>query len=132
MFGKRYRHAWVFSFCICGAYVHGCCHRLRACAARSPLRSPGANKGGPEVALALHELNDLPAAEQQAVRGWVSVGGMLRGTPLADAACQWPLSWLVHLMLWAKGLDHYFRDPQIDIKTLALLQILAAQINARH
>jgi hypothetical protein len=183
---------------------------IRAQPASARLLLVSASKGGPEVALALHELSRLPAAEQQTVRGWVSVGGMLRGTPLADAACQWPLSWLVHLMLWAKGLDgrilhdmrperrkaavdqlripphvlllqyvgapsaatvspqargnyerlaelgpndgltlladqllpgslvvvdegldHYFRDPQIDIKTLALLQIVAVRVNPR-
>ncbi len=51
-----------------------------------------ASKGGAEVAEALGHL--LAPEEAQAVRAWVNVGGLLRGTPLADLATTWPTSWL--------------------------------------
>jgi hypothetical protein len=83
-----------------------------------------ASKGGPEVALALSELARQPAAIQQTVRAWVSVGGMLRGTPLADFACQWPVSWFAHLMLWAKGLNgQILHDMRPERRKAALAQL---------
>lgn len=51
-----------------------------------------ASKGGAEVAEALGHL--LRPGEARAVRAWVNVGGLLRGTPLADLATTWPMSWL--------------------------------------
>lgn len=51
-----------------------------------------ASKGGAEVAEALGNLLAPEAA--RAVRAWVNVGGLLRGTPLADLATTWPMSWL--------------------------------------
>ncbi len=62
-----------------------------------------ASKGGPEVALALERLAALNGASR--VVGWVSVGGMMGGTPLADWACRWPMSWVAGLVLHAKGLN---------------------------
>jgi hypothetical protein len=32
------------------------------------------------------------------VKAWISVGGLIRGTPLADYATTWPQSWIVRLM----------------------------------
>jgi hypothetical protein len=54
------------------------------------------SKGGPEVALALGNL--LSPDESAQVRAWISVGGLLRGTPLADFATRWPRSWIVRMM----------------------------------
>ena len=54
------------------------------------------SKGGPEVALALGKL--LSPDETVRVKAWISVGGLFRGTPLADFATRWPRSWIVRMM----------------------------------
>jgi hypothetical protein len=54
------------------------------------------SKGGPEVALALGKL--LSREEASRVKAWISVGGLFRGTPLADFATRWPQSWIVRMM----------------------------------
>ena len=54
------------------------------------------SKAGPEVALALGEM--LAPDETARVKAWISVGGLIRGTPLADYATTWPQSWIVRLM----------------------------------
>ncbi len=59
-----------------------------------------ASKGGPETALALAHLESEAAAK---VLAWVNVGGILRGTPLADQARQWPQAWLARTVFWFLG-----------------------------
>jgi len=54
------------------------------------------SKSGPEVALALGKI--LAPDETARVKAWISVGGLIRGTPLADYATTWPQSWIVRLM----------------------------------
>jgi hypothetical protein len=54
------------------------------------------SKAGPEVALALGKM--LAPDETARVKAWISVGGLIRGTPLADYATTWPQSWIVRLM----------------------------------
>lgn len=54
------------------------------------------SKGGPEVALAIGKL--LSPDETAPVKAWISVGGLFRGTPLADFATRWPQSWIVRMM----------------------------------
>jgi hypothetical protein len=54
-----------------------------------------ASKGGPEVAHAIGHL--LSPKETRPVAAWINVGGPLRGSPLADWAASWPLSWLAPL-----------------------------------
>ena len=54
-----------------------------------------ASKGGPEVAHALGHL--LSPEETRPVEAWINVGGPLRGSPLADWATSWPMSWLAPL-----------------------------------
>ncbi|MGH8729989.1 MAG: hypothetical protein ACREV9_17915 [Burkholderiales bacterium] len=44
------------------------------------------SKAGPEAALALSMLIESP----HKVKAWVNIGGLLRGTKLADEALQWP------------------------------------------
>lgn len=61
-----------------------------------------ASKGGPEVALALGER--LPADARRCVRAWVSVGGLLRGSPYADLALRWPRRWFAKLAFAFQGL----------------------------
>ncbi|HYZ74453.1 MAG TPA: hypothetical protein VE641_15355, partial [Chthoniobacterales bacterium] len=54
------------------------------------------SKAGPEVALALGKI--LAPGETTRVKAWISVGGLIEGTPLADYATTWPQSWIVKLM----------------------------------
>lgn len=62
-----------------------------------------ASKGGPEVALTFGKfLTDHDAAR---IKAWVSVGGLLNGTYLADHAVTWPTWWLARVVLWLKGID---------------------------
>jgi hypothetical protein len=51
------------------------------------------SKAGPEAALALGRI--LQPAETTSVRAWISVGGLIRGTLLADRAMNWPNSWIL-------------------------------------
>jgi len=60
------------------------------------------SKGGTEVALAIGKL--LPPERLQGVKAWISIGGLLRGTPSADQALQWPKSWLVRTAFFFTGL----------------------------
>ncbi len=59
------------------------------------------SKGGPEAAFALGHL--LAPSETCAVKAWINVGGLLRGTPLAESAFQWPRSWLARAYFFYKG-----------------------------
>lgn len=54
-----------------------------------------ASKGGPEVALALSELQN----RSHRVKAWVNIGGVLRGSALADKALTWPTCWFVKLFV---------------------------------
>lgn len=55
-----------------------------------------ASKAGPEVALALDQLQSGRA--EHAVAAWINIGGILRGSPLADWAQDWPQYPLVALL----------------------------------
>lgn len=54
-----------------------------------------ASKGGPEVALALSK---LAGKDQSRIAAWVSIGGVLRGSPLADDWLEAPKSWLAWMV----------------------------------
>jgi hypothetical protein len=56
-----------------------------------------ASKAGPEVALALTELQQR--GEAHPVKTWVNIGGLLRGSALADMALTWPARWYVKLFV---------------------------------
>jgi len=60
-----------------------------------------ASKGGADVAHALGHL--LAGTDLSHVCGWVSIGGVLRGTPLADVGLTFPSSWFLALTGWAHG-----------------------------
>jgi hypothetical protein len=62
-----------------------------------------ASKGGPETALALGKM--LDPDETGSVRAWLSVGGLIQGTFLADHVMGWPKSWLARLVLSYSGID---------------------------
>ena len=59
--------------------------------------------GGPETAVALGKL--LSVDDMRPVAAWISVGGLLGGTVLADQAEQWPMCWLAKLAFLVKGID---------------------------
>lgn len=56
-----------------------------------------ASKAGPEVALALSELQKDNT--EHSVNAWVNIGGVLRGSALADRALTWPTCWFVKLFV---------------------------------
>lgn len=68
------------------------------------------SKGGPEVALAMGKL--LASDQLRAVKAWISIGGLLRGTPSADQALTWPASWLASVVFFFKGV------PMKTVKSL--------------
>ncbi len=68
-----------------------------------PIIVVSTSKGGPETALALGRF--LDEKELYKVKAWVSVGGILRGTYLADHATTWWKWWLVKLVFLANGID---------------------------
>jgi hypothetical protein len=75
---------------------------VRALAARGErVLLVSGSKGGPETALALSSLRDDEAS--RSVLAWVNIGGLLRGTPLADAGLAWPVCWFVWLAVLPDG-----------------------------
>jgi hypothetical protein len=62
-----------------------------------------ASKGGPETALALGKM--LEPKETKSVKAWLSVGGLIEGTFLADHVSTWPKSWLARIILRYSGID---------------------------
>ena len=47
----------------------------------------------------------LDADQTQHVKAWINIGGVLRGSQLADAALRWPVSWKVRSHFFSKGWD---------------------------
>jgi hypothetical protein len=60
-----------------------------------------ASKGGLETAIALGSI--LTPVETQHIKSWISVGGILRGSPIADQYLCAPKSWFAATMLAFKG-----------------------------
>lgn len=60
------------------------------------------SKAGAEVVTALGEI--LSAGETRAVKAWLSIGGLLGGTMIADDAQSWPRSWLAAVYFWWHGM----------------------------
>lgn len=58
-----------------------------------------ASKAGPEVALALTEMQQTDEAHP--IKAWVNIGGLLHGSALADRALTWPTRWYVKLFVIA-------------------------------
>jgi hypothetical protein len=61
------------------------------------------SKAGPEVALAIGKI--MTAKQLTHVKAWISVGGLLRGSPIADQALKWPKSWFAAIGFFFKGLS---------------------------
>lgn len=60
-----------------------------------------ASKGGLETSVALGSL--LKPKEITSVKAWVSVGGILKGSPIADNYLKAPKCWFAEFMLLTKG-----------------------------
>jgi adenylate kinase family enzyme len=60
-----------------------------------------ASKGGLDVAIALGKL--LKAEDISSVKAWVSVGGILKGSPVADKYLSWPKCWVAEIGLLFVG-----------------------------
>lgn len=63
-----------------------------------------ASSGGPAVMQAIGEL--LSPSQLKNVKAWVNIGGILKGSFLADSAVRWPKRWFVKLFLLFKGWDY--------------------------
>ncbi|NJN33734.1 MAG: hypothetical protein HC817_05240, partial [Saprospiraceae bacterium] len=60
-----------------------------------------ASKGGLETAIALGTI--LTPEDIKSVKSWINVGGILRGSPIADNYLKFPKCWLAEVALWTKG-----------------------------
>lgn len=60
-----------------------------------------ASKGGLETAVALGR--ELKAEECSSIKAWVSVGGILKGSPVADTYLCWPKCWVAEIGLMTVG-----------------------------
>ena len=69
---------------------------------RRPIVLVGTSKGGSDAALALGR--ELAPAQSHAVVAWISIGGLLRGSPYVDSVSKWPKTWAAGLAFWWKGL----------------------------
>jgi hypothetical protein len=61
------------------------------------------SKGGPETALALGKV--LEPSETISVKAWLSIGGLIHGTFLADRVMSWPKSWIARVIFSAQKID---------------------------
>jgi hypothetical protein len=61
------------------------------------------SKAGPETAFALGGI--LRPDETTSVKAWLSVGGLIRGTPLADRVTTWPKSWIARILFSLERTD---------------------------
>lgn len=90
------------------------------------------SKGGPEAALALGER--LAPEDAAAVEAWISVGGLLRGSPYADRFLSWPMRWLVKVVLALRGLNpRLLRNLSTRVRRPAFAHLeLPARLLAVH
>ncbi|MEN8130995.1 MAG: hypothetical protein ABFS45_12535 [Pseudomonadota bacterium] len=61
------------------------------------------SKASAEVALAIGQL--LDSEQTRGIAAWINIGGLLRGTPVADSAMRWPKRWLAKTYFLFKGWD---------------------------
>ncbi len=80
---------------------------LRNDPSESPLVLVSTSKGGPETLVALEILSQSPLKEDaeilQRVVAWVSLGGLLRGTPLSEMLFSWPQRPLSQVIMRLQG-----------------------------
>ncbi|MEE8436008.1 MAG: hypothetical protein V3S64_14580 [bacterium] len=78
------------------------------------------SKAGSEVAYALGAL--LTPEETEVVKAWLSIGGLLRGSPIADDARRWPRSWLAGLYFWWHGFSTDSIESMTTMRSRARLE----------
>lgn len=78
------------------------------------------SKAGPEVALTIGKL--MTPEQLTHIKAWVSMGGLLRGSPIADQAWTWPKRWLTSIAFFLKGLN---TDVVKDLRTDKRKEIFA-------
>jgi hypothetical protein len=78
------------------------------------------SKGGPETALALGKI--LEPGETISVKAWLSVGGLIRGTLLADRIMTWPKSWIARII---------FSLEKVDFRSLPGLTTTASRLRMK-
>lgn len=60
-----------------------------------------ASKGGLETAVTLGKV--MKPEETKSIKAWVSIGGILKGSPVADTYLKWPKCWIAEIGLMTKG-----------------------------
>ena len=73
----------------------------KLCSVHPKILIVSASKGGLETAIALGRHMDPNIMGP--LKAWLSVGGLLRGSPLADFHLVPPKSWMARFILWTKG-----------------------------
>jgi len=63
----------------------------------------GASSAGPAIYLSLAENSNNPVFNN--VKGWLNIGGILKGSPVIDHYQSWPRSWLFNVAVWFNGWD---------------------------
>ncbi|MFK7873985.1 MAG: hypothetical protein AB8C84_12605 [Oligoflexales bacterium] len=81
-----------------------------------------ASKGGPETAYALGSLMPIEATKKVAI--WLSIGGALRGSPLANQWLSWPHRWLASTIGYFSGFSlQMLESLSIEQSTMRMNQI---------
>ncbi|MCU7843262.1 MAG: hypothetical protein KZQ93_05430 [Candidatus Thiodiazotropha sp. (ex Monitilora ramsayi)] len=63
----------------------------------------GASSAGPAIHLALS--NRFTKNEQNDIKAWLNIGGILQGSPIIDRYQTWPRRLFFNLVVWYKGWD---------------------------
>jgi hypothetical protein len=97
-----------------------------------------ASKGSLELAIALGKLM-LPE-DTDSIKTWISICGIIRGSPVADIHLSGPKSWYAGALLWTKGQNlDFLKDLSYDFrkrdyqnfsfpKHLKIVQLIAAPL----
>jgi len=108
------------------------------------------SKAGPKVALAIGKI--LAPDETDQVKAWISIGGLIRGTPISGlrdnpAAIRYArlreggpndgLTLLADELLpdgiaiVEPGIDHFYAAPDIEVKSVALANVVAEMVQGQ-
>lgn len=82
-----------------------------------------ASSGSPVVLQAIGEF--LQPSQLMNVIAWVNIGGILQGSPVADAAVRWPNRWLTKMHLFFRG----WRYDSVESMTTAWSQNRFKRVN---
>jgi hypothetical protein len=97
-----------------------------------------ASKGSLELAIALGKL--MQPEDTESIKTWISICGIIRGSPVADIHLSGPKSWYAGALLWTKGQNlDFLKDLSYDFrkrdyknldfpKHLKIVQLIAAPL----